>query len=95
MQQLRTAHYRPDIDALRGIAVIAVVAFHAFPDALPGGFVGVDVFFVISGYLITNIIAQEIDSGSFSFRCSTDAAFVEFFRRWCWCSLPVSRPGGC
>ena len=48
--------YRPDIDGLRALAVIAVVAFHAFPQALPGGFIGVDVFFVISGYLITRLL---------------------------------------
>jgi peptidoglycan/LPS O-acetylase OafA/YrhL len=52
-----TAHtYRPDIDGMRAFAVLSVVAFHAFPWALPGGFVGVDVFFVISGFLITGIL---------------------------------------
>jgi peptidoglycan/LPS O-acetylase OafA/YrhL len=58
--------YRPDIDALRGLAVIAVVVFHAFPSALPGGFVGVDVFFVISGYLITGLVSRDIQNGTFS-----------------------------
>ena len=50
--------YRPDIDGLRALAVISVVLFHAFPELLPGGFVGVDIFFVISGYLITGIIIE-------------------------------------
>ena len=57
--------YRADIDGLRAIAVLAVVIFHAFPFALPGGFVGVDLFFVISGYLITGLIVRETDEGRF------------------------------
>jgi peptidoglycan/LPS O-acetylase OafA/YrhL len=52
-------HYRPDIDGLRAVAVLAVVVFHAFPAALPGGFIGVDVFFVISGYLITGLLLKD------------------------------------
>ena len=59
--------YRPDIDGLRAIAVISVVIFHAFPEYFPGGFVGVDVFFVISGYLISSIICNEFNTNSFSF----------------------------
>lgn len=60
--------YRPDIDGLRALSVIAVMLFHAFPDEIKGGFIGVDVFFVISGFLIGGIITQELDAGSFSFK---------------------------
>ena len=59
--------YRADIDGLRGIAVIAVVLYHAFPSVVPSGYVGVDVFFVISGYLITRIIVGDLDQGRFGF----------------------------
>lgn len=54
--------YRPDVQALRGVAVLLVVIFHAWPKALAGGYVGVDVFFVISGYLITGLLLREIDA---------------------------------
>jgi peptidoglycan/LPS O-acetylase OafA/YrhL len=60
--------YRPDIDGMRALAIGSVLGFHAFPDIVPGGFIGVDVFFVISGYLISQIIFQNLDQGTFSFR---------------------------
>src|ERR1700744_442327 len=60
-----TFSYREDIDWLRAIAVLSVVAFH-FDAPGPGGFVGVDIFFVISGYLITGIIQSELQHGTFS-----------------------------
>lgn len=65
--------YRPDVDGLRAVAVLAVVAFHAFPSWIRGGFIGVDVFFVISGYLISTIIFENLDKGTFS--------FTEFYAR--------------
>lgn len=65
--------YRPDIDGLRAVAVLSVIGFHAFPDFVVGGFVGVDIFFVISGYLISTIIFENLNSGTFS--------FAEFYSR--------------
>ena len=58
--------YRPDIDGLRAIAVLAVVGFHAFPELLRGGFIGVDVFFVISGFLISTILFENLEKNTFS-----------------------------
>lgn len=65
--------YRPDIDGLRAIAVLSVVGFHAFPKWVAGGFIGVDIFFVISGYLISTILFENLDKGIFS--------FAEFYSR--------------
>lgn len=59
--------YRPDIDGLRAIAILAVVLFHAFPEIMPGGYIGVDIFFVISGYLISAIIFSSLERDRFSF----------------------------
>jgi peptidoglycan/LPS O-acetylase OafA/YrhL len=60
--------YRADIDGLRAVAVLAVVAFHAVKGVMPGGYNGVDIFFVLSGFLITGIIQRELDEGCFTVR---------------------------
>lgn len=65
--------YRPDIDGLRAIAVLFVIIFHAFPRALKGGFIGVDIFFVISGFLITTILLKGLHTENFS--------FIDFYTR--------------
>ncbi len=61
------SNYLPHIDGLRAIAVLSVVFHHFTPDFMPGGYIGVDIFFVISGYLITGIIKKEIEENNFSF----------------------------
>ena len=65
--------YRPDIDGLRAVAVLSVMMYHAFPATLRGGFVGVDIFFVISGFLISTIIFKGLEKNQFS--------FVDFYSR--------------
>jgi peptidoglycan/LPS O-acetylase OafA/YrhL len=62
-----TTKYRADIDGLRAIAILSVVVFHAFPSVLTGGFVGVDIFFVISGFLITSILVNSLERDKFTF----------------------------
>lgn len=71
--QHKSFNYRPDIDGIRALAVLAVFIFHAFPKAMRGGFIGVDVFFVISGFLISSIIFTQLEKGTFS--------FLEFYSR--------------
>ncbi|SMC55673.1 acyltransferase family protein [Polynucleobacter kasalickyi] len=58
--------YRPEIDGLRALAVINVIAYHAFPEVFPWGFLGVDIFFVISGFLITSLITNDLTQGKFN-----------------------------
>jgi peptidoglycan/LPS O-acetylase OafA/YrhL len=60
-------HFRSDIQGLRAVAVLAVLLSHVWPTAIPGGFVGVDVFFVISGYLITGLLFHELQQTCCSF----------------------------
>jgi peptidoglycan/LPS O-acetylase OafA/YrhL len=67
MQQISVI-YRSDLDGLRALAILPVVLFHAFPNLLPGGFIGVDIFFVISGYLITSILLKDIQAGNYSIK---------------------------
>lgn len=64
---MKTKKYRPDIDTLRAIAILSVILYHAHIPFFQGGFIGVSIFFVISGYLITNIIKQKLENGTFSF----------------------------
>lgn len=65
---MKNKNYRPDIDGLRSLAIIPVLLYHAGVSAFSGGFVGVDIFFVISGYLITGILLREFSDGSYSIR---------------------------
>ena len=64
---MSTLKYRADIDGLRALAVLSVVIYHVNPQSIPGGFLGVDIFFVISGYLISLIVFREQASGTFIF----------------------------
>ncbi len=73
MSSPEVSNYRADIDGLRAVAILAVLLFHAFPEQITGGFIGVDVFFVISGYLISTIVFAHFHSGTWR--------FADFYRR--------------
>ncbi|KPF94003.1 hypothetical protein IP81_00585 [Novosphingobium sp. AAP83] len=79
--------YRRDLDGLRSLAVVPVVLNHAGLSAFPGGFVGVDIFFVISGFLITGILARELDERRFS--------IIGFYERRARRILPAWLDGRC
>ena len=64
---VKVSSYQPEIDGLRAVAILSVLIFHAFPSCLPGGFLGVDIFFVISGYLIGRQVIADLEARSFSF----------------------------
>lgn len=78
----RSTGYRAEIEGLRAIAVLSVVLFHIWPSRLPGGYVGVDVFFVISGFLITGKLFAEASSGKID--------LMNFYRRRAWRLLPAA-----
>jgi peptidoglycan/LPS O-acetylase OafA/YrhL len=67
MDYSKGSSYRGDIEGLRAVAVLPVVAFHIGVSAVPGGFVGVDIFFVISGFLITRLLVADMEAGRFTF----------------------------
>jgi peptidoglycan/LPS O-acetylase OafA/YrhL len=81
MNNQHQASYRPDIDGLRALAIISVVFFHAGFKYFCSGFIGVDIFFVISGYLITSIIGQSLKNNKFS--------LIEFYKRRIWRLQPA------
>lgn len=96
--QANAHQYRPEIDGLRAFAVLPVVLFHFGYDWIPGGFLGVDVFFVISGYLIAQILARELAAAEFSFRefwirrvlriCPALLAMIAVTLAVAWCFTP-------
>ena len=67
IEDVKSTNYRPEIDGIRAIAICLVVLFHAFRGWMPGGFIGVDVFFVISGYLISTLILDHLKTDRFTF----------------------------
>ena len=68
ISNIKRVPFRQDINGLRAVSVLAVVFYHAEMKFFKGGWLGVDIFFVISGYLISNIIISELNEGNFSFK---------------------------
>src|SRR3954463_1960013 len=79
----RPRGFRPDVEGLRAVAVLLVVLYHAVPSLLPGGYVGVDVFFVISGFLITSLLLRE-------FRTEGRLSLADFYARRAGQILPIA-----
>ena len=73
--------YRSDIQGLRALAVLAVIAFHYNKQLLPGGFIGVDIFLVISGYLITNILLQKKTNSGYTFKSTIKKFYISRIQR--------------
>ena len=73
-------NYRPDIDGLRAVSVLAVIAFHYSLIPVASGYIGVDVFFVISGFLITSLVVKDLEAGEFSSRSSTHVGFDGYYQ---------------
>ena len=81
-QQMAAGKYRPDVDGLRAVAIVPVVLYHVDVPYFGGGFVGVDIFYVVSGYLITRIIVDELKRETRSrSSISTNVGFAEYTRR--------------
>ena len=93
----RPEGFRPDIEGLRAVAVLLVMVYHAGLPFLPHGFLGVDVFFVISGYLITSLLLRELASTGTHLmgRGSSAGAPDGCYRRRCSCSWRSPSPRGC
>lgn len=68
MGKIEHNSYRTDVDGLRGLAIILVVLFHLFPNEAPNGYLGVDIFFVISGYLISSSVIRDLNKNQFSWK---------------------------
>ncbi len=92
-QNHQERHYRPDVDGLRAVAVTSVVLYHAGTRGFGGGYVGVDIFFVISGFLITGVICREIEAGKFTIIAFYERRIRRIFPALMFMLLAVSAVG--